>query len=309
MHVALVRHIVADRPRPLRPLAALLLAAAALLAAAGMARADAWSPVDRTSTVAQGPVAVSVTVNGRGTPLYQRADRSDRWYLEARQGAHYEVSVRNLTGERVAFVLAVDGLNAINGLESHLGSDEPMYVLDPYQQTTVKGWRKSLRDVSQFVFVDEERSYAARTDQANGDLGWIRVVAFNEFHPVAWGGGARWGKVRDQYRGDNAPAAPLPAPSLRDNSVRRETAGQDMAPLAEGAPQASPGTGWGDNQRDRVHEVDFRPESYAAAQVVLRYEYRDALQRLGVLPWRDWGRDRLREREEGRLGFAQPPQW
>jgi hypothetical protein len=43
--------------------------------------------------------------------------------------------------------------------------------------------------------------------------------------------------------------------------------------------------------------------------VILRYEYHDALERLGVLPWHDWGQDRLRERENGQLGFAQPPQW
>src|SRR5689334_8884633 len=130
MHVALVRHTVAVGPRPARrTLAFALLLAAAVAPLASAARADAWSPVDRTSTVEEGPVAVSVRVNGRGTPLYQRPDRDDRWYLEAREGAHYEVQVRNLTGQRVGFVLAVDGLNAINGAESQLRPDEPMYVL------------------------------------------------------------------------------------------------------------------------------------------------------------------------------------
>src|SRR5262249_55187778 len=225
MHVALVRHIVAGRPRfeglrrPQHPaslalgLAALATVAATLVPAA--ARADAWSPLDRTQTVARGPVAVSVSVSGRTAPLYQRADRGDRWYIEAREGANYTVTVRNLTGERVGFVISVDGLNAINGLRSHLGSDEPMYVLDPYEQTTVKGWRKSLDNVSKFVFVDEERSYAARTDQANGDLGWIRVVAFSEQRPMVWREG-NWGAVKGQYRDGGGPAAPAPmAPPSR----------------------------------------------------------------------------------------------
>jgi len=291
---------------------ALALAATAATLLPTLAHADAWSPVDQVASVAEGPVAVDVTVNGRGTPLYQRADRTDRWYLEAREGAHYEVRVRNLTGERVGFVLAVDGLNAINGTESHLGADEPMYVLDPYAQTTVKGWRKSLSNVSKFVFVDEARSYAARTDQANGDLGWIRVVAFNEVRPVAWGG--TWGARKSPYRdGGRTEAAPSPSTAPgRENSLRKDAAAQDAAPLAERSltpAPSSPGTGWGGNQHDPVREVSFRPEPYAAAQVILRYEYRDALARLGVLPAYDWRRDRLREREEGRLGFAQPPKW
>jgi hypothetical protein len=319
MHVALVRHIVAGRPRSrgqqgtgriasfAAGLAAIALALVSLNSSAALA--DRWTPVDRSSSVAQGPVAVSVTVDGRGTPLYQRADRTDRWYLEAREGASYKVSVRNLTGERVAFVLSVDGLNAINGLQSHLGSDEPMYVLEPYGQTTVKGWRKSLDNVSKFLFVDEERSYAARTDQANGDLGWIRVVAFNEIRPMAWG------HIMNQYRGNDAPAPVAPAPSLRGDANRMQAKGQgetarDIAPLADQrADESSPGTGWGANQRDRVHEVDFRAQPYAAAQVILRYEYHDALERLGVLPWHGRGRDRLEERENGQLGFAQPPKW
>src|SRR5258708_22746121 len=186
MYVANVRHTVADRPRQLA--AAIFLLALAVLTARPAAAQD-WGQgnahgrwrtqlsVDRVGSVAQGPVQVSVRVNGRGISLYQNADRQDRWYIEAKEAANYDVTVRNLTGERVGFVIAVDGLNAINGLRSHIGSDEPMYVLDRYGATTVKGWRKNMGNVSKFQFVDERSSYAARTDQANGGLRTIPVVA------------------------------------------------------------------------------------------------------------------------------------
>jgi hypothetical protein len=42
--------------------------------------------------------------------------------------------------------------------------------------------------------------------------------------------------------------------------------------------------------------------------VTLRYEYRRALQALGILPETPH-RDRLAERERGEWGFAQPPKW
>lgn len=332
MFVANVRHTVAGRPRLMAAFPALAIAAS-LIAGAGSAQAQDWSqnspqdgwshgaPVARAGSVAQGPVQVSLRVNGRSIPLYQGAQAGDRWYLEAKEGANYDVTVRNLTGQRVGFVIAVDGLNAINGLRSHMGSDEPMYVLDAYQSTTVKGWRKNLGNVSKFQFVDERSSYAARTDQANGDLGWIRVVAFDEMRPLAWSPPA-WGRVKSQSRDgapnydQGAPAAPAPSnePTRRSvNGVAPQGEAvhggrADEQPLAKDElQQSSPGTGWGDNQRDRVREVEFEPERYAAGQVILRYEYGDALQRLGIFPWSDRGHDRLWEREHGQLGFAQPP--
>src|SRR4029079_10230573 len=140
--------------------------AAGIALAASTQTAFAWTPVTRAGSVYQRPLEVSVRVGAKSTPLYQSADRQDRWYLQAKKGGNYEIKVRNTTGERIAFVIAVDGLNAISGTRTHLGSEEPMYVLDPWQSTTVKGWRKDLGNVSKFVFVDEERSYAARTDQA-----------------------------------------------------------------------------------------------------------------------------------------------
>ena len=255
-------------PRPRRAGRVLVLAGgltALVLATIAPAPASAWGrvpTVDREFTAGQGPLAVGVKVTGRSTPLFQASNRPDRWYLEAREGANYQVTVRNTSGERVAFVIAVDGLNAINGLRSHLGADEPMYVLDPYQSATIKGWRKDLGNVSKFVFIDEERSYAARTDQANGDMGWIRVVAFHEVRPVAWG--SRMNLYRDGGDAQGGPSAE-PAPEARDEmskdapraSRRIDGNGMEMqsAPIAE--KESSPGTGWGGNQRDRVREVEF----------------------------------------------------
>ena len=295
-------------------LAAGLVAAGVSLAAGA---AQAWTrpqPVERVRSVQQGPLEVSVKVGGRTTPLFQPYDKPDRWYLQAQKGGHYEVRVRNTTGERIAFVIAVDGLNAIDGTRSHLGADEPMYVLDPWQTTTVKGWRKDLGNVSRFVFVDEERSYAVRTDQANGDLGWIRVAAFNEYRPIVWRN--QWGGLKSGYRNGGGSMPAPTAPEAKDQKAapqreesRQRAMGTDSYDYQPAPPtaEASPGTGWGANQRDRVREVQFTPERFACTQVVLRYEYQRGLVALGILPSDGWDRDRLWERENGTLGFAQPP--
>lgn len=327
MSVANVRHSDAGRPRPATTVPAapaidstrqqVLLAAglaglwALAVAAATLvpvdAHADRGARVERESAARRGPLAVEVRVGGRTTPLYLASNRADRWYLEAREGAKYEIRVRNTTGQRIGFVLAVDGLNAIDGTRSRHASNEPMYVLDPYQSSTIKGWRKSLSSVSRFVFVDEERSYAERTGQGNGELGWIRVTAFHEQNR---GGAIRWRSDdgRDELRAHEEKAAPerdaAPGEGRSMGGMKQNFHGGDLAPAAPMA-ESNPGTGWGPNQRDRVRTVEFEPRPYAAAQVILRYEYKRELVALGILPWR--APDRTWERERGLYGFAQPP--
>src|SRR4029077_10482385 len=99
-------------------------------------------------------------VDGSTAPLYSKNGAWDRHYVQAFRGRNYSLVVRNNTGRRVGVLIAVDGLNVVNGRRSNLSNDEAMYVLDPYEQSTIRGWRTSLNDVRRFVFVDEERSYA-----------------------------------------------------------------------------------------------------------------------------------------------------
>ena len=74
---------------------------------------------------------------------------------------------------------------------------------------------------------------------------------------------------------------------------------------APAAPQAAPGTGWGDHRYDPVQQTSFEPQGWAADQLALRYEYDSGLRALGIFT----RRPRVFERERGELGFAQPPRW
>lgn len=271
-------------------------------------------------------VDVQVHVDGEPAPLYFAKGRSDRRYLQAFQGRNYSVVLRNNTGNRVAVLLAVDGLNAVSGDRTSLGSHEPMYVLGPWEQATIRGWRTSLSQIRRFVFVDEQRSYAERTGQANSDMGWIRVLAFREQRTWWESRENRWGRVRGNYRdgGSSAPApheaAPRsgldskdeavpftsPAPESRSKAVAPEA--QDNLARGESDSRSFPGTGWGERREDRVRRVRFDPEPVATDHLVFRYEYASGLRALGIRPVRGPWRDRLGERD-GDLGFAKPPRW
>jgi hypothetical protein len=285
-------------------------------------------------------VRVSVEVEGAPTPLYADPRGTGRLYLEARPGARYEIRLENRTRERLGAAVTVDGLDVISG-ELDRGRGR-MYILDPWGATTIRGWRTSLHDVHRFTFVDEKASYAARSGKANARMGWIEVSVYRErFRPRPCWRPRDWpdrrgypcpleeerdSRTRSEEPSEGAPAASVPAPpaaqAQRDEAPQEPSEARSADALGEGAaggdklraPEARegrrrsfPGTGWGSRTDDPVVVVTFDPEPSPAERLTLRYEYAHALRALGIRPWPETARDRLRERERGEWGFAQPP--
>jgi hypothetical protein len=284
-------------------------------------------------------VQVAVEVEGTRTPLYPAPDGSGRFYLEAVAGRTYTLRLQNRTGERLAASVAVDGLNVVSG-EPETGRGR-MYVLDPWEATTIRGWRTSLQDVQRFVFVDERGSYAVRSGKPTRRLGWIELQVYRERrrfrppvccdyeprpHPAPAGEPFLEGRER-KADGDTAQSAAPPAtvaPMPRDEAETQaggagepkeqarsaDAVGKDARAPRRSAPPAArsfPGTGWGQHASDPVTVVSFDAEAEPAERVTLRYEYAAGLRALGIHPWPESARDRLLERERGDTGFAKPP--
>jgi len=300
-------------------LASVTFAAPARASHDDVRRPQVWRGLE---TWAEGSlVDVKLEVDGVTAPLYFAPGRFDRRYLQAFAGRNYSVVLRNNTGRRIAVLLAVDGLNAVNGEITSLRSNEPMYVLDAWQTATIRGWRTSLVEVRRFVFVDEKRSYAERTGQSNSDMGWIRVLAFRE-QPARQAYSPGWGRVKSFLRdgGSSAPSpegleyapqarAPQPTEELAPAPTRAKSAvpeAQDNLARGEAPGRSFPGTGWGERRTDRVQRVEFKPEPVAVDHLIFRYEYASGLRALGIVPVGERWRDRLGERD-GDLGFAKPP--
>jgi len=264
-------------------------------------------------------VGVSVEVDGRAAPLYAAADGSGRWYVEARAGARYAIRLASRTRERVGVLVAVDGLNVVSGERAPDLSRRPsgmagrLYVLDPWGETTIRGWRASLEEVRRFTFVDERASYAARSGKSNSRMGWIEVAVFRERRPWVWE--RPWGSVAEPRAEDRDEAAQgrekVEEDSARKRADSAESKARPSAPPLAAAPGGGsyPGTGWGSRLGDRAVVVDFEPEDTPSERHTLRYEYARALIALGVLPRPYPARDRLSERDRGEGGFAPPPAW
>ena len=129
------------------------------------AQAHVSSPVSVEIIGPDGRVFREIPVNARDGAL--------RSYLQAEKGVRYEVRVRNVTGERLGLVIAVDGRNIINGKKSDLARTEPMYVLDAWSTQDYAGWRANLDAINEFYFTDWNEAYA----EAFGDRSARGVIA------------------------------------------------------------------------------------------------------------------------------------
>lgn len=271
---------------------ALLLAGSTLLALP----AAAHHPTQRSL----GLVQVELVVDGREAPLYPAPDGSGRLYLEARKGGAYDVVLRNRSSERVGVVLVVDGLNVVSGERAEAASSRNrMYILDPWGEVTVRGWRTTLSEVRRFRFVDEQASYSARAGKANAKMGWIEVGVFRERQ--LWTSRTQPIPLDKQREGEAAAPAPEARAESRDARERSDATGYGQ--------RSYPGTGWGEARYDPAQVVLFDPMPAPAQLTTLRYEYAPALRALGILPQPFWSHDRLRQRERAEDGFAQPPSW
>ena len=125
-----------------------------------------------------GSFGVEVLVGGAPLDvLYGRGRR----YVEAREGAEYELLVRNPLPVRVAVALSVDGLNTIDARRTSAW-ESSKWVIEPYGSIRVSGWQMSSSRARRFYFTTERDSYAARLGRAS-DLGVITAVFFRESTP------------------------------------------------------------------------------------------------------------------------------
>ena len=243
---------------------------------------------------------VEVLVNG--VPLEKYPGRG-RLYVEAQRGEEYSVRVRNPLPVRVAVALSVDGLNSIDARRTS-ARDASKWVIQPYSTITVGGWQVSTSRARRFYFTTEADSYANKLGRPE-DTGVISAVFFRER--------ASYSEVTPRPR-------PYPRESSREDGERqndesrKSRSGQQPSTRAEGSARAQgsviapapdddyAATGMGRSVGHDVRWVNLDLENNPSSEVTIRYEYRPALVRLGILPREPQGRDALRRRERAR-GF------
>jgi len=223
-----------------------------------------------------------------GTPLQEYAARGTS-YVEAVRGREYSVRLRNRTGERVAIALSVDGLNSIDA-RTTTASEARKWILEPYGTITLDGWQTSTSTARRFVFTTEDRSYGSWLGRTKS-LGIVAAAVFRQKRslpiPIQ-------GEERRQDSGADSRRAP--EPSAAPSTEQRKSL-ESLGYLAA--------TGIGREVDHNVVQVAFDAEEGPSALLELRYEYRDTLVRLGVVP-PDRPCDTPLSRRESARGFLEP---
>lgn len=250
-----------------------VVAALAALQPARAWDAPRWDRHDRAPAAQAGVVSRFADIRvidrdtGRELPVYRA--RGEYW-VAARPGARYGVSITNRTGERVLAVVSVDGINAITGQTA--AWHQSGYVFDPWQSYAINGWRKNNAQVAAFEFVPSAFSYASATGRPD-NVGVIGVALFREaYRPPAWS--HRDGPGR--YKSEPGPSASAP------DGLKR------------GAPGPQMGTGHGEREWSPSTQTWFERASSQPDEVIrIRYDSHDNLIAAGIAPrpvhrpWRD----------------------
>ena len=95
--------------------------------------------------------SVDILVDGRPQEEFPARGKT---YIEALEGAEYEVRIRNPYPYRVAVALSVDGLNSIDARRTSAWNASK-WVIEPYGTISVGGWQMSSSRARRFYFTTE----------------------------------------------------------------------------------------------------------------------------------------------------------
>lgn len=193
-----------------------------------------------------------VTLLGEdGMPL-QTFAHNGRYYVMGDASERYVIRVNNPTPNRIEAVVSVDGLDVIDGENGDLGKRG--YIVPPYGDLRIEGFRTSQSDVATFRFSSVGGSYAGKKGKAR-NVGVIAVALFEEQaaaeiieeQPIASGGVYRNPRYRPAPRkdfDDRRAARDEGWTASADARAKRPAAAQDRME-AEEAPATSvaPGSG------------------------------------------------------------------
>lgn len=182
--------------------------------------------------------------DGEALPTYAL---KDRFYVQGSANERYVIRVTNPTARRIEAVVSVDGLDVVDGENGDLRKRG--YIVPPYGETRIEGFRTSQADVATFRFSSVSGSYAGQKGKAR-NVGVIAVALFEE-------------QAAEPEQQIIVGQAPPPPPHRRPYDYRGDL--DDKRPGASASAPAPGNVGKGEASADRVRP---RPSSPRPAKKV-----------------------------------------
>ncbi len=261
--------------------------------------------------VYQASCDLKVLINDRFIDEYSKDGKN---FVEGRKGSTYALKYRNNTCRRQKVVLSVDGLNVMTGDATW----DRAYVVEPWGNITVPGWRKDAGNVAAFEFSSIKESYNQHNESGESrNIGVIGCKVYNEvikppptvvhhwsYSPYIWPH-----YYPTYYNALNVCRGVRIGSSYNMGDTEIKTGGASFASMSEGtptmdcfqetsfvgqnvvgdnvvkeqlAPSANVGTGWGENKTFETTAVYYDFENNVFVTLLLYYDDRKGLQRRGI---------------------------
>jgi hypothetical protein len=251
------------------PVVARVLSAALVLALAPVEIAQARSVVARPQAPVAAPAVRMTIEQADGGGAFASAVHRGATFVAGEIGERYLIRLVNDSADRLEVVVTVDGRDVLSGKVGDFKRDRG-YVLEPFGEVVIDGFRQSLDHVAAFRFSSVRDSYAVRrgTSSRSRSIGVVGVAVFRERpRPVA-----RWHGRAVRPTDEASPSA--------------KSAPRTSAPIEEGFDRARDkdvqlGTEFGETLHSAVVEVPFIRNRATVPDELHKVQY-DSAERLAA---------------------------
>jgi len=121
---------------------------------------------------------IQVTVESlQGHHLRSFTSDDGKFHVAGEHGIPYQVCIKNVTARNIEVITTVDGRDVCSGEVGDTSASG--YMLMPYTDIVIKGFRRSMDETTQFRFSPKSESYSAKMGTAQ-NVGVIGVAVFQE---------------------------------------------------------------------------------------------------------------------------------
>ena len=223
----------------------------------------------------QGLFELHVRPNGRH--IADEYQHNGHVWIEGREGSRYELLFKNNSQQRALAIISVDGLDILTGKPA--GSGSPGYVVNPYSELVVPGWKINNQEAAEFYFSRKSSSYVAKIGGSVSNTGVIGAMVFSESplimqFPPSRPASKSWNDIQ---------AIPMPMThcinscGITYNSVIGSTTNQQNSVIPD------LGTGFGDAISFTTYNTPFNKVSLIANEtIVVYYNTAENLKKMGI---------------------------
>jgi hypothetical protein len=229
-----------------------------------------------------------VRVEGEDGRRLRTFHHEGQTYVLGAWGERYVIRIENRTGRRVEAVVSVDGRDAVSGRVGDYVRERG-YLINPWDEVVIEGFRKSFDEVAAFRFSDPQASYSSRMGTPE-NVGIIGVA----FFPEAQRRVPRPYPLRPYSRRDRAPV-PMdeysddggyhrgsygPQSGVAPASPREERAADSLGTMGSASPEGAAAkrkSGGPSTRGGRTRDAYTEAEAPEASRQNLGTEYGESL--------------------------------